>query len=182
MRYVVIASPLLLFAGVVTVGFWLTADEPAQPPIEDPRRALAVVQLATALETFSQPAPRPEPVAAVPSAPPVPTADARVPRGLAAPLRAVAADVNLCIPHSLERDLGPIDVTVRFTPIRGGAFEQGVQVSSTWNDPQVESCIAEVFEETTFMPEPDGQFAPSEFVFHFPDDAYRGLLGMRFVR
>lgn len=55
-------------------------------------------------------------------------------------------------------------------------------MATSWHDEEVERCIAEVFEEVAFLPEPDGDFRPSEFVFHFPDDARRGLLGMRFVR
>jgi hypothetical protein len=106
----------------------------------------------------------------------------RVPNGFVAPLRAVASDVNLCIAHSLKRDLGPINVRVRFTPRRDGAFVQGVEVSSIWGNRVVEDCIAEVFEETTFWPQPDGRFDPAEFIFHFPCDAAEGPLGMSLVR
>lgn len=180
MRYVVIvSSPLLLFAGVVAAGLWLTSPGdgplPTPPP---PPRAEAVQQLAVELAAKVPLPPPPSTAPPVPTTPPEPG----VPHGLEAPLRAVAADVNLCVPHSLERDLGPIDVTVRFTPSRAGAFAPGVVVTSTWDDAQVESCIAEVFEEATFWPQPDGDFRTSEFTFHFPDDARRGLLGMRFVR
>jgi hypothetical protein len=180
-RYaIIIVSPLLLFGLVVGLGLWLTDGdaslEEAMPHLASrgDERVVASVQLAMS------------PPAAASRIVDQGQAGAReeghVPRALASPLRAVAPNINLCIPHSLERDLGPIDVSVRFTPVRGGAFAPGVQVSTSWSDPVIEGCIAEVFEESTFMPEPDGRFEPTEFVFHFPDDAETGLLGMSALR
>lgn len=170
MRYVaIILSPLLLFGSVLALGFWLSSGEP------DPWTPHAAP-----LEVRFAVAPVPPPASSVPAPLVVPRRfDPRVPTGLEAPLQAVAADINLCVPHC---DLGPIDIDVRFTPLRGGAFRRDVSVTTSWDNEEVERCIAEVFEETTFMPDPNGRFEPSEFVFHFPDDAKRGLLGMRFVR
>ncbi|MBL8921402.1 MAG: hypothetical protein JNJ54_21260 [Myxococcaceae bacterium] len=185
MRYVVvITSPLLLFAAVLGAGFWLASpDDLPRPP--QPVRVEAVQQLAVELHALSAP-PQGRASEEGPSPPTgITTEEARepgVPHGLEAPLRAVANDVNLCVPHWLERDRGPIDVSIRFTPGRAGTFAPGVTVTSSWDDPLVEACIAEVFEEATFWPQADGVFRPSEFTFHFPDDAQRGLLGMRFVR
>jgi hypothetical protein len=180
-RYgIIIASPLLLFGLVVALGLWLTDGdaslEEVQPALASRGndRVVMAVQLA-----MSPPAAVKRVDDRVES---VAREDSRVPHELVSPLRAVAPDINLCIPHSLERDLGPIDVSVRFTPVRGGAFAPGVQVSTSWNDPVIEGCIAEVFEESTFMPEPDGRFEPTEFVFHFPEDVETGLLGMSALR
>ncbi|MCU0702209.1 MAG: hypothetical protein MUC96_37405 [Myxococcaceae bacterium] len=179
MRYgIIIVSPLLLFALVFGLGLWLTAHEPRSPELLE---AAGVPHVRPVASDHDAPvaASRAEhelvPVLQSRSA-------SRVPRALEKPLRAVAPDINLCIPHSLERDLGPIDVAVRFTPIRGGAFAPDVLVSTSWNDPVIERCIVEVFDESTFMPEPDGQFEPAQFVFHFPDDAETGLLGMTVAR
>lgn len=176
MRYfAIVLSPLLLFSAVVLLGFWLSDDaEPWQPLTIEAPPPLAVNVVFTPPRGL-------EPVRTSPAIA-LPVQDSRIPAGLEAPLRAVASDINLCVPHSLERDLGPIDVQVRFTPIRGGAFGREVSVASSWDNEEVERCVAEVFEETTFMPEPNGRFEPSEFTFHFPDDAERGFLGMRFVR
>ncbi len=174
MRYVaIILSPLLLFGSVLALGFWLSATEP-----ESWKPQMGALPVEVRVAVVQAPSPNAPPL--TPTSPA--RSDPRVPSGLEAPLQAVAADINLCVPHSLERDLGPIDIDVRFTPLRGGAFTHDVTVTTSWENEEVERCIAEVFEETTFMPDPNGRYEPSEFVFHFPDDAKRGLLGMRFVR
>lgn len=180
MKYVVITlPPLLVFLAVIVAGeAWLGAssDGPSLALVADARH-LDATREREALTVAR--AVLPPPMAVI-HAPSLEGIDPRVPRHLAAPLKAVAADVSLCVSQRLERDLGPVDIDVRFTPVPGGGFAKGVQVSTTWDDPNVAECVAEVFEETTFMPEPGGRFEPSEFVFHFPDDAMSGLLGMTY--
>lgn len=179
MKYVVITlPPLLLFIAVLVAGEWLTRQPSqftlvAEATPADAAREQHALRFAVATTTPLA-APRLEtPRAAEPE-------DPRVPRNLAAPLRAVAADISLCVSQRLERDLGPIDIDVRFTPVAGGGFAQGTQVTTTWDDPNVADCVAEVFDEATFLPEPGERFEPSEFVFHFPDDAMTGLLGLSY--
>lgn len=124
MRYVaIVLSPLLLFAGVLAAGLWLTADSPQWPTeystgVADPVMPQVRVAKVEANPAAGELTVRPE--SRLPR-----IVEPGVPPGLIAPLRAVAPEVNLCIPHSLERDLGPIDVAIRFTPVRSGAFARG---------------------------------------------------------
>jgi hypothetical protein len=169
MKHVVITlPPLLLFLVVVVAGARWTA-EPSHLLLAD-ARALDTERTHEALRVAE--------AAPVRAAPTTSTTDARVPPHLAAPLKAVAADISLCISPHLARDRGPIDVDVVFTPLAGGAFAKGTRVFTTWHDETVEDCIAEVFDETTFLPTAGERFERSEFVFRFPDDARAGLLGL----
>jgi len=183
MKYVVITlPPLLFFALVLVAGEVLTApraefaDTPAQesappplavmdPPVDEPMAHDTLPPAHVAAAQF----------AAVQQGP-----DALVPPHLAAALKAVAPDISLCVPQSLERDRGPVDIDVRFTLAPGGAFAPGTQVTTSWDDPEVAACVAEVFEETTFWPSGRERYETSEFVFHFPDDAMSGLLGLTY--
>ena len=149
MKYVLITlPPLLLFVAVVVAGEWLLNEQPL--PRE---RASIEFSQATSAPRLSAarvvtPPPAPTEISFVPAVP----EDPRVPPQLAAPLRAVAFDLNLCVPQQMERDLGPIDIEVRFTPTPSGAFAPGTQVTTSWDDPVVADCIAEVFDEATWMP------------------------------
>ena len=169
--------PLVLFLAVVVAGEWWTrtpsplllAADARSDEVQDQRAALEAAWVAP-----------PPPPTAAPSLVPPPPRDPRVPASLEAPLRAVAADVSLCISRWLPRDRGSIAIDVVFTPVRGGAFAPGTRVFTNWHDEDVEACVAEVFDEASFMPTDAERFEPAEFVFHFPDDEMEGLLGLSY--
>ncbi len=187
MKYVVIIGlPLLFLAAVLLGGEWML-DRADSPPPEAAAEAPPPLPAPPVAELTRLPAAPPEPahVEALATAAEEPVDDAPaalVPADLATPLRAVAPDVSLCIPATLERDKGPLDVEVHFTPTPGGAFAEGTEVTTSWDDDEhtVAHCIAEVFDETSFWPAPPVRFQRSAFVFHFPDDAMHGLLGMHY--
>lgn len=180
-KYAVITvPPLLLFAVVLVAGEVLSAPraEPADGPEPEP--------VAPAPEPAAEPEP-PAPAAAREAPPPAlldaparQGPDSLVPPHLEQPLKAVAPDISLCVSQSLERDRGPLDIDVRFTPTRAGSFAPGTQVTTSWDDEEVARCVAEVFEETTFWPSGQERGEPAEFVFHFPDDQLNGLLGLSY--
>ncbi|MEW5737613.1 MAG: hypothetical protein AB1938_01740 [Myxococcota bacterium] len=175
MKYLGIAlPPLFLFVVVVVLGVSWT-KEPSRLVLVAEASHAETEREQGALELAHAVVPRP----AVDEAPPR-EVDERVPRHLAAPLKAVAPDISLCVSQRLTRDRGPIDVDVIFTPVEGGGFAPGTRVFTNWRDPEVEACIAEVFEESTFMPTNAERFERAEFVFHFPDDALAGLLGLTY--
>jgi hypothetical protein len=172
--------PLLLFVAVVVAGAWWTSAPSSLLLSSDAAQAETASAQAAPCVAWAPPVRASSSAAARPSLVSPPPRDPRVPAHLDAPLRAVAADVSLCVSQRLPRDRGPISVDVVFTPVPGGGFAQGTRVFTNWHDADVEACVVEVFEETTFMPTDAERFEPSEFVFHFPDDAMTGLLGLEY--
>ena len=173
--------PLLLFVAVVVAGAWWTSAPSSLLLSADTAQAETASEQAALEVAWAAPARAGSPPAAHPSlVPSPPRRDPRVPAPLDAPLRAVAADVSLCVSQRLPRDRGPIAVDVVFTPVPGGGFARGTRVFTNWHDADVEACVEEVFEEATFMPTDAERFEPAEFVFHFPDDARTGLLGLEY--
>lgn len=179
---IIVVPPLLLFSAVLVAGERLTR-EPGH---------LVLAEALASREHPVSPEPRRQSPPLQPQRPPAPApqqpavlrgADQTlvgVPPHLAAALQAVAPDISLCIPEKLERDRGPVDIDVRFTPKPGGGFAPGTWVGTSWDDEEIANCIAEVFDEATFLPSGRERFEPAQFVFHFPDDEMRGLLGLSF--
>lgn len=179
MKHALIAvPPLVLFLAVVAVGERWTRDPPALLSAPSPAPALGEAfspPTTGASQAGAQPAPPPSLV------PPTPR-DPRVPAHLEAPLRAVVVDLSLCVSRWLLLYRGPVDIDVVFTPEPAGAFARGTRVFSSWHDAEVEACVAEVFDEATFFPTGKERPERAEFVFRFPDDAQRGLLGLTYSR
>ncbi len=180
-KYVVVTVvPVLVFLAVIWAGQSLTED------LANGASSTAAVagkaSVSVALTGVSSRPAREETRTKSLEPPSPPTLDppSLVPPALEVPLRAVSPEIALCIPSALERDRGPIDLEVHFTPVAGGAFAPGTTVESSWHDEEIERCVAEVFDETTFWPSGAERFVPSSFVFHFPDDEQIGLLGLRF--
>ncbi|MFZ5439294.1 MAG: hypothetical protein ACOZQL_04755 [Myxococcota bacterium] len=174
-RLVLIAGlPSFLFL-LVVVGGLVLLEPPARPAPVPPAIAepahLAPAAVALAPRTTGEP-----PVSRS-------RADDRrddgVPRRLANALEAVAPELALCVNQHLVRDRGPVTITVHFRPTREGAFAPGTRVETSWDDETLAGCVAEVFDEMTFLPSGEEQ-AEEEFVFQLPDDARSGVAGLRY--
>lgn len=173
-RLVLIAGlPSFLFL-LVVVGGLVLLEPPARPAPVPPAIAepahLAPAAVALAPRTTGEPVSRSR-------------ADDRrddgVPRRLANALEAVAPELALCVNQHLVRDRGPVTITVHFRPTREGAFAPGTRVETSWDDETLAGCVAEVFDEMTFLPSGEEQ-AEEEFVFQLPDDARSGVAGLRY--
>src|SRR5512140_3096209 len=119
MRFAVgLGLPIFVLFAALAAREWLL-EEPA--PSRPETEAIAVEpppvpdEPEVVVASAEQPAPAvPAPAPAAALADDAPSVI--VPADLATPLRAVASEVKLCIPESLERDRGPLDVEVHFTP------------------------------------------------------------------
>jgi hypothetical protein len=86
------------------------------------------------------------------------------PPALAAPLRAVAAEVVRCAEDQAGRAPARLAVDVDFQPTPDGRFIR-VSVASSWQDPYLTACVEDVFAEVPFTPSGMETFAPAAFRF-----------------
>lgn len=141
---------LVPFALLVLAGLWWTAPQPsgAPLPVLDP--------------SAPQPSARLQHVEAV-GAPVVAdagldlTPDAGV--ALHPALQAVRPEVELCLKDQGERVPANAHLDVDFTPTRDGGYEH-VHIHLSWQNPWLEACLEDVFDQVGWVPGPDSPLTP----------------------
>ena len=86
---------------------------------------------------------------------------------LAAPLKAVAAQVQLCFDDRSEHVRDRVAVQVAFRPTEDGGFDHIRIESGGLPDPTFAACIEDVFAEVHFEPSGRETFVPATHTFVF---------------
>ncbi len=86
---------------------------------------------------------------------------------LEAPLRAVKREVERCFADQAAHHAEPGAARVRFRPMADGGFADVRVESDTWQDPYLDACLTDVFEELTYQPSGREDFATTTHTFRF---------------
>lgn len=86
---------------------------------------------------------------------------------LSAPLAAVKKELERCFADQAAHHREPGVARVRFRPLADGGFADVRVESDVWQDPYLDACLTDVFEELTYTPSGREDFATVVHAFRY---------------